>query len=527
MSLDNRKPKEEKMAEGGTIEAPHMSRFQQMIAAMNPSLSHDKNEADQADKVDQSSPTASGYADGGVSEPDENQFTAQLGQGMTDGINHDSDAVKTYLMNKFSSLVHPDDKKAVPVGQAEPTDKPQGMAEGGFADLKRDKEPPKPKDIDMSNEKKMAAVYKAMGIKKYADGGDVVGDIDPSQLPTPESSDPSFWDKIKDALAKVSGPVTGAVGDTLGKALPVTMPQVAEGAAGAAAAPGIAPAINSALGTSLPDSAAPIAPPAAPPAVAPPVMPPAMPAQAVAPIPMGQTSATPDIKGIFNQDTSKLTAGFNPEDRQALAGSLQSSQHGIGSIIGQALAGLGDALAAKGGREQHALGNIFSLQKTQRDEALANFDKARQDRLQKVALQSQLGDNALKQAAAQDAYGADEHLNALVGAPKGTMKKDLPSYLQLTTAKIGAQEKDADLYMKAHAQAATDLDNAVKNSSMLGIKPSASQLEASGAKLADNYYNRAKGNVLVKPSDGGQAVWIPAQNLHKAKQMDPNLQVQQ
>jgi hypothetical protein len=166
------------------------------------------------------------------------------------------------------------------------------------------------------------------------------------------------------------------------------------------------------------------------------------------------------------------------------------------------------------------------MEKTQRDEALANFDKARQDRIQKLQLQTQMGDNALKQAAAADAYGVDEHLNSLIGAPKGTMKKDLPSYFQLSAAQVAKQERDADLYMKAHAQAGTDVDNAVKNASILGVKPSAAQLQASGAKLADQYFNRAKGNVLIKPSDGGPAQWIPAANISKAKQMDPNLQIQ-
>jgi hypothetical protein len=147
--------------------------------------------------------------------------------------------------------------------------------------------------------------------------------------------------------------------------------------------------------------------------------------------------------------------------------------------------------------------------------------------LQKLTLQTQMGDNALKQAAAADTYGVDDNLNKLIGAPTGTMKKDLPTYFSLMSSQVAKQEKDADLYMKAHAQAGTDVDSAVKNASVLGIKPSAAQLQASGAKLADQYFNKAKGNLLVKPSDGGPMQWIPATNLAKAKQMDPNLQVQQ
>jgi len=278
----------------------------------------------------------------------------------------------------------------------------------------------------------------------------------------------------------------------------------------------------------IPASPAPIqaAPPS--PTPAPPMQPLPTPMPIVAPPAPGSTAPSnmPNIGNMFNQDTSKLTAGVNPEDRQALTGKMQEQQHGIGSVIAEAISGLGDAIAAKGGREQHSLQGIFSMQKQQRDEALANFDKARQDRIQKLQLQTQMGDNALKQAAAADAYGVDEHLNGMIGAPKGTMKKDLPSYLSLLSAQVAKQEKDADLYMKAHAQAGTDVDNATKNASILSMKPSAAQLQASGAKLADQYFHRAQGNILVKPSDGGPSQWIPAANIAKAKQMDPNLTVQ-
>lgn len=433
---------------------------------------------------------------------------------------------------------------------------PAKMAEGGTIHKAEDrnKEPAKPKDVDMSHEKKLNSIYKAMGIKKYADGGVATSDntVDPSQLPTPTPSDPNYWDQIKAALAQVASPVTGAANAITG---PVQNAVAAATPAIQSAAPAAISAVNNLTGMSLPVPAAPT-----------PAGTPAMPAAPTGPLnPMDEnnlrntgTAATdpnfmaklaagtamtpagtpggapsalpgamPNLSTIFNQDTSKLTAGVNPEDRQALANKLQSQQHGIGAIIAQAVSGLGDALAAKGGKEQHSLQNIFSMQKTQRDEALANFDAARQDRLQKLALQTTMGDNALKQAAAADAYGTDEHLNSMIGAPKGTMKKDLPTYFSLMSSKVAQQEKDADLYMKAHAQAATDVDNAVKNASVLSIKPSSAQLQASGAKLADQYFNRAKGNILVKPSDGGPAQWIPAQNIGKAKQIDPNLQIQQ
>lgn len=513
---------------------------------------------------------------GYVDNPDMPSIPA-IGDGMKDGINHDSDAVKSYLQSKFANMLRPNMGEGTvqsatiqppsTIGKTPTASSPEGMADGGYPHVTfmedqtpegvketthlaeshkeptkmaeggtihkaedRNKEPAKPKDVDMSHEKKLNSIYKAMGIKKYADGGEV----DASQLPTgdapPSQSDPSYWDKIKTALANLSNSPAGKIA---GMAMnPVSgIANAVEGAAPSIVktegpvALGVANAVSGGAVPPMPSAPPPVA--VAP--VTPPTMPPAAPAGLPsAPNPGGSanTSGMPNLSTIFNQDTSKLTEGVNPEDRQALVTKLQGQQQGLGAIIAQAVAGVGDALAAKGGKEQHALGNIFSMEKTQRDEALNNFDKARQDRVQKLQLQTQMGDNALKQAAAADAYGTDEHLNQMIGAPKGTMKKDLPTYFQMMSAQVAAQEKNADLYMKAHAQAGTDVDNAVKNSSVLGIKPSPAQLQASGAKLADQYYNKAKGNILVKPSDGGQAQWIPAQNIGKAKQMDPNLQVQ-
>ncbi len=422
---------------------------------------------------------------------------------------------------------------------------PANMAEGGTVHKAegRDKEPSKPADVDMSHEKKLNSIYKAMGIKKYADGGPVTGgDVDVSQLPTPSSSDPTYWDQIKMALSKLSSSPAASVAGAMMS--PVNaMTDMVKGAAPAVASVA-KPMMNTAgpvaqnLVSSLTGGATPPAAPApvaaTPPPVAPatppvaPAAPPVMPPVAAAPVagkPMAPAAGL-DLNKLFNQDTSKLTEGVNDTDRNALVNKMQSQQHGIGSVIAQALAGLGDALAAKGGKEQHSLQNIFAMQKDQRNEALANFDKARQDRIQKLTLQTQMGNNAIQTLAAKDAYGTDENLNKLLGAPPGTAHKDLPLYFQAKASEVAQQEKDADLYMKAHAQAASEIDSAVKNASALSLKPSAEQIQASGAKLADQYYHRAKGNILVKPSDGGKAQWIPAKNIAKAKQMDPNLTIQ-
>lgn len=396
---------------------------------------------------------------------------------------------------------------------------PAKMAEGGTIHKAEDrnKEPAKPTNIEMSHEEKLKSIYKTLGMKKYADGGPVLPDMPPEAAPDapPMQNDPSYWDKVKMALSRVAAPAMAPMAP-LKAATEMTMPIV----------PAAVSAVNRLTGASLPvpaspaPTAQPVDVPAAPPAALPPALPPRMPTVAAE-----GAANNPDLKNLFNQDTSELEKGVTAEDRNALVGKLQTQQHGLGNVIAQALSGLGDALAAKGGREQHSLQGIFSMQKDQRDEALANFDKARQDRLQKLDIQTKLGNNAIQKLATQDAYGTDEHLNAMLGAPKGTAHKDIPLYFQMKTAQVAQQEKDADLYMKAHSQAASEVDSAVKNASMLNIKPSPAQLQASGAKLADQYYNRAKGNILFQPSDGQKAVWIPASNIGKARQMDPHGQV--
>lgn len=529
-------------------------------------------------------------AEGGEIPPQGDEFN----KGIKDGVNHDSDAIKSYLGQLFTKLVPPintdrnDADAALHVEDTQPAEK---MAEGGKVERSslahpvpnammaramndggvwlqnipakevdkvthvegkqptadptsmtgtkhgynsthmaeggaihkaedRDKEPAKPANVELSQEEKLKSIYKTLGMKNYADGGPVLPDApitDPNAPPS--SNDPSYWDQIKAALSQLAAPAQA-----------IAAPAQAAAKMAAPLVPAAVSAVNNLTGMSLPvpenkapqtdnlSAPAPIVPPIAPPPV---VKPPIM----AAPTSQGNTGDNKTLNNLFNQDTSSLENGVTANDRQALVNKLQTQQHGLGDIVAEAVAGLGDALSAKGGREQHSLQGIFSMQKQQRDEALANFDAARQDRLQKLDLQTKMGQNAIQKLAAQDAYGTDENLNNVLGAPKGTAHKDLPLYFQMKSAGVAQQEKDADLYMKAHAQAASDVDSAVKNASIFNIKPSPDQLQASGAKLADQYYNRAKGNALFQPSDGQKAVWIPAQNIGKARQMDPHGQI--
>ena len=430
----------------------------------------------------------------------------------------ESEAQRRFMYSQHPKLAK-EFESATPEGADLPEHKHKKMADGGVVhDMEN------PTEQDKTNE-----IYNAMGMGKFAVGGLVPPPAADPQLAIPDRNDPNFWESIKNALTKVGGPITK----------PIAMAQnVAEAATpviqdvGRQMAPPAVAAVNELTRADFPIPEAPKTPDLGTPTpLSQPVPPPAPKTPAPAPsVPGTKTGITgdqPKLDKLFDQDTSKLTEGYNPEDRKVVAANMAEKQGGIGSIIAEALAGLGDALAAKGGKDQHALHTIFNMQKQQRDEALANFDKERQGRLETLDLKTKMGDNAIKQLAAQDAYGSDENLNRQLGAPAGTKHKDLPLYFQMAAAKAQASEKDADLRMRAAKQAADDVESAVKNASMFSFKPSAEQIKAQGAKLADQYFHKAKGNILFKPSDGQPAIWIPAANLGKAQQMDPNGKVVQ
>lgn len=397
--------------------------------------------------------------------------------------------------------------------QAEELKEVQGHAHGGM----------------VSDQDKRNAIYKAMGMGKFAMGGTVpTPDIPGLQIP--DRNDPNFWQSIQNALTKVSAPIARPIG---------AIANAAEGTANAvapairAAAPAAVEATNNLTGLNLPVPSAPAAP--APDLSAPPTPlktptpppTPQMPTPTVS-VPGKQTGTPekqPTVPDLFHQDTSKLTEGSNPEDRQAVVQNLANKQGGIGSIIAQAVAGLGDALSAKAGGHQEALKGLLTMQKQQRDEALANFDKQRQMRLEKLDLQTKMGDNAIKQLAAEDAYGVDESLNKQLGAPPGTKHKDLPLYMQLMTAKAAKAEKDADLHMKATKQAADEADAAEKGAGFFHFKASPEKRRAVIEARANEIIHGAKGHVKFQPSGGQEAFWTTAENAKKAMQRDPQGQI--
>lgn len=481
------------------------------------------------------------YSEGGIVE----KMKHLLGTDKSDAAQADS--VDPVVSAQQPSAPSESDMAAKQTGQPTDTEKAAatdqqrkalGMAHGGKAPGVTFMEDQTPKEVkktvhmdEPTHEQKLRAVKKAMGM---ADGGTVPGEIDPADLPggvtpPPAPNSPGWMEWVKNALAQVGNSPAGQVAGA------VMNPVSAIAGAVKSAAPAIMNAEGPAAGkvasamAGAPDAApAPAAPPAAGPApVLPaPTPPPAAPvAPPVAAAPAGGGSTPNPVGNIFKQDTSALTAGSDPADRQALASQLGKQQHSWGEILAQSVAGLGDALAAKGRMDSDSLGNIFKMQAQQRNEALANFDAQRQMKLQKLDIQSKMGQNAVQQLAAQDAYGTDEHLNKILGAPAGTAHKDLPLYFQAQQAQVMAANKDADLRLASHKQAADEVDNAVKNASFWGTKPSSAQIEAKGAQLADKYYNQAKGNTLIKASDNSMH-WIPNQNVGKAQQIDPGLQVQ-
>lgn len=380
--------------------------------------------------------------------------------------------------------------------------------------------PTQPPTQDPSEQEKRDTIYRAMGMGKYATGGI----IPPAPQPTvvPNQSDPNFWENIKNALARVAGPITKPIN---------VASNVAQAATPALVAPATA-AINELAGTNLPIPETP--PPASqvPSSASPTPLAAPMPKTPPPPVSVpetktGSAQTQPSVPDLFNQDTSKLTEGVNPEDRAAVAQNLADKQTGIGSIIAQALAGLGDAISAKGGRDQQALKGLLTMQKQQRDEALANFDAERRARLEQLTLKTQMGENAIKQLAAQDAYGVDENLNRQLGAPAGTKHKDLPLFMQMAAAKAAQAEKDADLHMRATKQAADEADAAEKGAGFFHFKASPEKRQAVIEARANEIIHSAKGHLKFQPSGGQPAFWTTADGAKKAMQRDPQGQIVQ
>lgn len=378
-------------------------------------------------------------------------------------------------------------------------------------------------------------------VKKMAAGGLTIGPDKPV-VPSigPDSGDLTPSDEVADLLSKGQPTPTGqSVIDTIkaglsgaGKAMSNLIPSgMAERAAGAveSATPAIregGPAIvNAALGTNLP-TPPPSPTPPSPSAPVFDVAPETPPVKTSNKSPAGAESAasssTP-FQDLFNQDASKLTKGFNPEDRQALVQNMLERQRSGRNIIAEALAGFGDAISARGGVNTDHLGKLIALESDQRKEALGNFDAARQAAVQNFTLKTQMGENAIKQLAAKDAYGlADPNLATQIGAPKGTLNKDLPLYLQIYTAKANQHIAEGNQTLAAVKQASEENDAYNKAPGALHARQTPEERHLWISNRTNDLMAQSHG--LVKVQQHGKVGYLPAADFQKARKSDPSIQ---
>lgn len=291
---------------------------------------------------------------------------------------------------------------------------PQPMCEGGKIDKPTTEAPHKMPEGPSDAEKK-ELVHKALKEKtlKLDDGGVVDPNAASTTLPA-DAPQPSKLQAILQAIGMAGK-------DAVSSVLPGTQSlagAIAPASANVAATPGIAPAINAVAGSNLQDSPpdpTPVSMNSVPAAV-----PPMSPADLPKPQPAtSQGASAPDpLSQLGKFDPSTVAPGMNPGDRQALAGQLNANQHTFGNYLAQALSGIGDAMAAKGGVQQNSLGDIINLQKQQRDEALGNFDKAREMAVQNFALKNQADQDLINNVKARGETLVSPQIAASLGHPE-------------------------------------------------------------------------------------------------------------
>lgn len=276
---------------------------------------------------------------------------------------------------------------------------------------------------------KTAMVMKALKDKKlkFDDGGVV----DPSQLPQPLPADapqPNRLQAVLQAIGMAGKQAIAPLG--LGGASDM----LADKAATVAQAPGIAPIINAVTGSNLPDASAPAPAPTMPPVV--PSAPPVVPQMTKPPMQSAPGTATPDPLAMLGKsDPTALAPGLQPQDRQALAAQLGTQQHSVGNLLAEAMAGIGDALSARGGTQQNSLGNIIALQKQQRDEALGNFDKARDIAVQNYSLKNQADQELINNVKAHGEMLVSPQIAHSLGHPEWANKPTAQVGLALSAQK--------------------------------------------------------------------------------------------
>lgn len=282
-----------------------------------------------------------------------------------------------------------------------------------------------------SDAEKKELVHKALKEKriKLDDGGAVpAAPALPADAPQ-ESKLQAIWDALKMAGSQAVAPLK-----------PLLAPAQAAGAL--AANPDVQNAAGSVVNTLASSLGAkdPIIPPVAvPPAAAAPVPPAVPPAPATAPTAAPQVAAgspTPDpLAQLGKFDPSTVAPGMNADDRQALANQGIANQHTFGNYVAEALGGIGDALAAKGGVQQNSLGSIMGMQKQQRDEALNNFDQARDIAVQNHTMKNQADQDLINNVKAKGEMIVSPQIAQSLGHPEWANKPTAQVALALSAQK--------------------------------------------------------------------------------------------
>lgn len=462
-----------------TDESPIMRKLREMMLGAHPTLSSDMENTAQANAVEPSTDTIKGMAEGGIP-----------------GVEWVQNEMQALLDLQKKPLDVPDEttlNKPVHTGVYQPKLDLSPAQEMTAASVK-----PKDTDIgflhdDMSSSKPLKGLFMT---KRFADGG-VVQPQGPSDeekrdlvakalqdgsikmadggLPQDPALPPDAPQESKlQAILKAMG-MAGS--DAITSILPGSQKlanAVAPVAASAASAPGIASAVNAGLGTNLEEPAIPpAAPPLTPAPMAPPAVAPAVP-HAGGTVPPGapKAPAANPLDQLGQFDANAATPGLNPGDRQALAGDLQKNQHTYGNYLAEALAGIGDSLAARGGVQQNSLGQIFGLQTQQRQEALDNFDKARQSAVEHFNMKNQADAALISNLKARGELQVSPSIAKAIGHPElaGKPVAQAEMVIKSDAMKYDYANKMQERKQGALKNASDEVDKALTHGGMAGTQ---------------------------------------------------------
>lgn len=418
-------PEHVKMAEGGEVRDPViLEKIREILAKRNAPISEDVNDMSKADQV-------------------------------------------TENMAKGGEVMDPKDViglPGVPNPDVKPTDPIVAKGLPGVPALP---------GTEPSHDEKVAAIQKAMeeGRLKMANGGDV----DPSELPMPaDAPQESKLQAILKAMGMAgnnlanspAGKVAGAFMSPLGALKDAVMSPTAQDIVSKELSVA-KPAVASLAGVPQAPAQAPSAPPAPAENPAPLPNPPSL----MAPTPAAKSAPAPDpLAGLTSPNPDTATQGFNPADRQALANTLNQNQHTFGNYLAEALGGIGDAVAAKGGVRQNALGDIFALQTQQRQEALDNFDKARMAAVEHFNMKNQANQNLINNLKARGELVVSPAIAQALGHPelanKPTSQADL--VLKTDAMRYDFANKMTERKQNSLKNAADEIDKALTHGGIAG-----------------------------------------------------------